>query len=345
MEVRTAAEVAPAQVLIVHLLTPLVVKEYQKNFKDFCTNFYTRVSSMSVLLPIPAHLFDATASRLTLINPPYHMANRTLPLLRWWPASCNRTFHLAPLPVDVPKHFSNLTARCENRAWSRDYALYSGAVFVAQFLWLPVLRRFTFYVKVDTDVHFYRPMPFDIAWLMQGREDVVIAYTQLYNSTKSTCQRGVLQAVREFRRVTTGGPGPRMSRWCEADNLDWVFFGNFVLYRTAFMTSKPVLALSRFLYYKHGGYFEARWGDQASPPAFMCHALPAAAAKSPASLDMSKDPRTLHMEGLFNRVFRHVKEHNRRFDLRQPAPSSHSIFSSEEQMERLLSPPQSSTGE
>ena len=95
-----------------------------------------------VLFPIPAHLFDPTASRLALINPPYHMGNRTSPLLRWRPAtSCNSTFYLAPVTVEVPENFTHLKPQCDNRVWTRDYALYSGAVFVAQFLWLPVLGR------------------------------------------------------------------------------------------------------------------------------------------------------------------------------------------------------------
>jgi hypothetical protein len=63
--------------------------------------------------------------------------------------------------------------------------------------------------------------------------------------------------------------------WCETDNQPkGYFYGNFVAYRTSFMRSELALKLSRYLYYHEGqGYFRYRWGDQAFPPAILCHAL------------------------------------------------------------------------
>tara|TARA_B110001452_G_scaffold260766_1_gene258659 strand:+ start:907 stop:1449 length:543 start_codon:yes stop_codon:yes gene_type:complete len=165
---------------------------------------------------------------------------------------------------------------------------------------------------MDTDIVFSKRMPYDLGLRLARRPQVAIAHTGLNNATQ--CERGVLQAVRRFRQshvASVGGPGdfgggvPRMSPWCEHDDsIPTIFYGNFVAYRTSFMRSPGVLALSRHLFYREGhGYFETRWGDQASPMAYVCHTLND--VKLGARLGTIADERILHLHGLRRDVFSH----------------------------------------
>lgn len=160
-------------------------------------------------------------------------------------------------------------------------------------------------------------MPFDVGAHLESADHshVAVAHTGLIASRE--CERGILQAVRRFRESPASGlpsPPPRMSAWCEARKLRTAFFGNFVIYKTAFMTSVPVLRLSHHLYEEHGeGYFGTRWGDQASPPAYVCHGLaPSDGDGYNASAQMQDDPRLLDLSTLRGSVFVHGKDGRKR---------------------------------
>jgi len=76
--------------------------------------------------------------------------------------------------------------------------------------------------------------------------------------------------------------------------------------------SKPVLELSRYLYRHEGhGYFRYRWGDQASPPAFMCHALresaPSGARTGLGGTETLFPEYTRHLDALRGLVFKHER--------------------------------------
>lgn len=143
-----AARFPARRLLSVHLLTPPIVPEYSGNLPSFCYNFYARNANHSVYLPVPTQHFRAVATSLTGTAPPLGAS-----LVRWRHGmkDCASTqIYLHALSIEVPAKYQHLNATCDGRPWSQDYALYSGAFFVSQLLWQPLLKRAAYYVKMDT---------------------------------------------------------------------------------------------------------------------------------------------------------------------------------------------------
>lgn len=245
----------PSRLLTVHLLTLSLVEEYVANLPAFCAHYYERQSNHSVLLVAPTAQAPALARRLA--GPSCQPPTQHAQILAWKPEACGSRFLLQAVDIAAPRRYAQLQASCNGRNWSQEYALYSGSrlsraltldaswrylggssvvgsFFVSQLLWLPSLGDSDWYVKVDTDVVFQRPMPFDLSIELARDPKTVVAHTGLQPS--NLCERGVLQALRRFRSRGAVRPPPPMSPWCEsAESLPAVFYGNFVAYRTAFM--------------------------------------------------------------------------------------------------------------
>lgn len=331
------ASALPARRLFsVHLLTPRVFDEYRAGLDAFIVHYYSRTSNHTVVLVTPLQHLNEAATFLQRLGGTTHAAC-TLP-----PPHA-RTLHryfrgvhfvLHGVSVSVPSKYAAMQATCNGRNWTRDYAIYSGAFFVAQLIWEELLDRCDFYVKMDTDVTFLRPMPYDLAARLAEMPRAVIVHTGFDPGVhrrkhhpvpipdRTTCERGILQALRSYRKalgassfesfessdtstaaMSTRGAAAEMAPWCEqGTGIPEVFYGNFVAYRAAFMRSEAVLSLSRHLYYEVGeGYFEWRWGDQASPVAFVCHMLPAVSLTG-------GDERVVLLDNLRNHIFRHGRK-------------------------------------
>ena len=305
----------------VHLLTPNVLHEYSRLLDAFVSHYYARTSNHTVLLVTPQQDMAHVANFLSRIDGTAHDQRASAEshvaahyggasTLQWRYGGVD--FLLKGVGVSVPDQYSGMQATCNGRNWTREYALYSGAFFVAQLIWLPLLDKADFYVKCDTDVRFLQPMPFDLGLRLGSLKAAVIAHTGFDPGKSRNCERGILQVLAAFRTshgvsgLRSGSDGTRgvaqqMARWCRANALPANFYGNFVAYRSAFMRSAPVQALSKHLYYEAGrGYFESRWGDQASPMAFVCHMLE--------NVALTGDERIVHIEHLRNVVFRHGRK-------------------------------------
>lgn len=293
------SQVPPTRLFTVHLLTPAVYSEYATNFDAFMQHYYSRTSNHTVLLVSPqAHLKDALDALSPMLGIRYsvrsnHAIRSSSTLLAWRHRSTN--FLLQGIEMSVPERYNRMQATCGGRNWTQDYALYSGAIFVAQLLWQPILDRATFYLKCDTDVRFVRPVPYDLSQrLGELSKRVVLAHTGFEPGNNRDCERGIFQALASFRegRIQRSHGGTKeMAHWCLAQKTTMTFYGNFLAFRAAWMRSTPIQRLSRYLYYERGeGYFQHRWGDQASPLAFLCHTL--------SKVALAGDERIVHLQGL-----------------------------------------------
>ena len=261
-----------ARLLTVHLVTPRVVPELAMRLPSFDRLYYQRQPQHAVLVAVPRGCglaAPAVAEQLGL-TPGGHSHAYAL-------GTSRTTIQVLSLDASLPHgmHAVNRTApvaTCAGMAWSRDYALYSGAWFSYHLLRLPILRNYEFYVKVDTDVMFVAPMP-DLVAILAAHPMAQIAHTGLRRS--NDCERGIMRAVHRFEGASNSSA---LSQWCN-DPISHYFYGNLLAFRTSFMTSSRVLALSAHLYehewrgYFGGGPLGSRWGDQAPYVAFACYAL------------------------------------------------------------------------
>ena len=157
------------------------------------------------------------------------------------------------------------------------YCLYSGAFFTYHLLRMPLLARYDYYLKLDTDLLFDADMP-DVGRLLAAASPAFqIAHTAIHSGDRD-CQRGIMSALGRYERAAGAAAA---SRWCHGDaehprpdSLDHFMYGNAMAFRVSFMTSARVLALTEHLYQREWrGYFEHRWTDQAAYMAIACHAL------------------------------------------------------------------------
>ena len=172
---------------------------------------------------------------------------------------------------------------------------------------LPLLARYRFYVKVDSDIIFTSPFPFDLGQRLGELASVKVAHTGLQPGWLGySCNAGVIDALDSFGRMNrssgkSSGPRSAASRgysWCR-DPLHELIYGNFVAFATDWVRSSEIQELSSYLYHdRWAGYLRTRWTDQAPYMAFVCHTL--------AIPDILKDtPQVVHLTELRNRHFRH----------------------------------------
>ncbi len=183
----------------------------------------------------------------------------------------NTDILLQPMNVHLPRHYLSQPPKnptCYNgRIWSLAYALYSGAVFSYHILYLPVLEKFDYFLKVDTDIDFLKDMPFDIGEKLDT-EGCLVAHSKL--ETPDDCENDALKAVLEATDVLhLKPPESKGYGWCNENlaNLkpSTIFYGNFVAFSTHNLLLHPhIQIISRYLYEEYpDGYYVHRSGDQA----------------------------------------------------------------------------------
>ena len=217
---------------------------------------------------------------------------------------------LQPMNLHLPRpYLQNPTAptctrnsKNEPKTWSLSYALYSGAVFSYHIIQLPVLSKFDYFLKVDTDINFIKDMPFDIGEEMD-KEGCLIGHSQIL--TSSDCEDGALDAVLEATEVLQLEPPKSIGYgWCNEQLANFkpslIFYGNFLAFSTHNLLLHPhIQSISRYMYedYKDG-YFGHRWGDQAPFVLYACDLLDIP--------DIHNDSRVCDMEFLRDDVFIHA---------------------------------------
>ena len=219
------------------------------------------------------------------------------------------------------------SATCAGRSWSYNYCMYSGAVFSYHVFKLPLLARYGAMLKVDSDIVFRRPLPFDVGAELAAQPRVSIAHTGLQTAeavregAANLCNRGIFEALEAFLRDNAHTqPGRRWNasrapsvalsghrQWCARDKLGHeYFYGNFVAFTTSFVRNERVQALASFLYHDSwSGYFRSRWTDQAAYVAFACLALDVPALTP--STEGGVSP-VWFMKGLRHHAFEHARD-------------------------------------
>lgn len=190
---------------------------------------------------------------------------------------------------------------CSRRTWSLDYALYSGAVFSYHLLKLPILERYEFMLKIDSDVHFHKRIPDLGRYFRTKGTNCVVAHSTIHRSTD--CEKDLPLALRTFSEAFPqyGIPKSIQYPWCDTNGrIRDTFYCNFVAYSTRrLLLHNTVQALSDFLYHNFSqGYFQYRWGDQATPIGFLCMIYE--------MKDVAHDDRVCDLTYLRNTYFNHL---------------------------------------
>lgn len=184
-----------------------------------------------------------------------------------------------PLSITVPEYLINnfilldradwmKCGRFNNKKFSFDYTFYN-TVFTYHILKENLLDFFDFYMKLDTDIIFNKPIPFNLFQTMSVK-GCLIGHTVINNDVPA-CQNNshaaLLKYVREYEGKIGAKENALQSSWCKDD---W-FYGNFVAFWRPFLRSPENLHFANYLYEEWKiGYYKHRWTDQAVWPKFLC---------------------------------------------------------------------------
>ena len=350
------------QLLTLHFITTHVLAEYLKNGKAFHEFLYSQQHNASVLIatPLPSlhaimsaivkhgceSLMDGATFECDAIASNNSSTERTMqrvddfghsllfgPSFTWELAlNDNSTapvqYLFVGIVVEPPEGYSkqSSTARayCRGSYWSYNYCMYSGAVFSYQLLKLPLLSRFQYTLKVDTDIKMIRRTG-DLASALAKQGNPHVAHTALHTETDHTCRnadrsagtcschRGIHAALSSFLQSSPRAAAlSSQYAWCSPDQLGRsYFYGNFVAFSTAFLLSERVQRLATYLYHHEWrGYFEYRWTDQAAYMAFVCYALDVDLKNGSSILSMHRMRQSKFVHER-NDAFRTVTQHQK----------------------------------
>jgi len=268
------------------------------------------MSNMSVLLAVPHYDLSAVAATVVIDHGWIPSANVTHshrfcrgPLMVFT-TPLGVEVMLQAIIVDLPRYYLNnpVVPTCDNRSWSLSYSLYSGAVFSYHMLHLPVLSKFDYFIKLDTDIEFVTEWPFDVGEDMAKR-----GCTMMHSAIEGSndCEDGALEAVLAFSEDNEVAP-PKSANysWCnengEGKKASVYIFGNFMGYSTKFLLDPHIQALSEYMYeYWEDGYLAHRWGDQAPFVMYVCYLLDIP--------DLRNDAQVCDYSEYRNKVFYHHK--------------------------------------
>jgi hypothetical protein len=183
-----------------------------------------------------------------------------------------------PLVVTLPRYHMNkpVIPTCRNRTWSLSYAMYSGAVFSYHLIHLPLVKKYDYFLKVDTDIEFLQEMPFDIGEDLSTR-GCLIGHSAITGS--NDCEDNNLSALLAATRALGLNPPKSLGySWCNENNAERkgsvVLYGNFAAFSTKLILHDDILQISEYMYEEYEkGYFVYRWGDQGPFIMYACHML------------------------------------------------------------------------
>jgi hypothetical protein len=138
--------------------------------------------------------------------------------------------------------------------------------YVHEMLHLSILQQYDYFIKLDTDVVFLKPLPLHLLHDMTIRRSVFGHTGQYPDHVTAPCGRGIGQAVSDFlheQQQPNSGSNVLCSRDHPALRKDAdLYYTNFIIGRTDFFQSPLVLQFARFLAEYPMGYFRYRWTDQ-----------------------------------------------------------------------------------
>jgi len=262
--------------------------QFNQNWQNHEEKFMKQQHEASLLLTCPAD------DKQTLLDQVVVPNNWTLvgswdqahpfahgPLLQYRTPGEGTNVFFQPMNLTLPKYYEESDPKpvptCAKRPFSWQYALYSGAVFAYQMIHLPFLAKFDYFMKIDGDLMFADPFPFDVGADMEQKK-CVVGHAAIHGS--GDCEARNLEALLAADQAL-GWPKPKSLayNWCneegkgEKGNL--MFFGNFEIYKTkGFLLSPEIQSISRYMYEEwREGYYTHRWGDQGPFVMYVCQML------------------------------------------------------------------------
>ena len=184
---------------------------------------------------------------------------------------------LAEMDLNLPKYIqanpSLLSVPMEPKQCQAPIPYIQGTKwYVDEMLQLGILKHYDYFIKLDRDVVFRKPVSIDLLYDMNVR-GAVFAHTGEYSShIEAPCGKGITRAMQDFSLQQSpkrphNYPIIINNQLCRRDhpklNKDAdLYYTNFIIGRTDFFQSQLVLQFSRFLAEYPQGFFRYRWTDQ-----------------------------------------------------------------------------------
>eukprot|EP00760_Papus_ankaliazontas_P006665 PhM_4_TR13131/c0_g1_i1/m.17990 len=122
----------------------------------------------------------------------------------------------------------------------------------------PHVLRYDFWIKLDVDIWFFRPVPYNVVGEMVKRGALFMHTGMVDNGHGCSDElQGAIEAYCEERNLRPVAEG---QTWFTNDK--WTFYTNFVATWVGFHASREHLELAKYLNEFPNGFFKHRWTDQ-----------------------------------------------------------------------------------
>ena len=302
-------ELPPRRTLIVEFVAQNKLEEFLRFWPPNEKNFMSVTYNASVLFVYP-HIDAQAVARVpgllnwTFVQDISHGHKFCQGPLRMYHTPLGTEILAQAIITHFPAYFMETpqVPTCSVRgAHPLTYALYT-AVWTYHLIQLPIVSKYDFFFKVDTDIDFITPIGLDVGEEMESR-GCSIFHTHVNGATDDgdDCEMESIAALEAFTQKTGIKAVSFEKRWCnfknKRKNAGVSFYSNFLGYSTKVILNKDVVKLSTFLYEEWDrGYFLHRWGDQAAWPLFACLVL---------DMDNLTNSNVCDFSRLRNSVFRH----------------------------------------
>lgn len=181
------------------------------------------------------------------------------------------SFRVHPVQLPFPDYIAANLTLLDNPSWLRcgcppvcplkratvDYV--QGTRWYTYDLFLqPIVREYSFWVKLDVDIWMMREVPFNMAQTLIDAGAVFAHTGYIYNG--NGCSDELHKAIRDYLAAQQIQAVSAGQRWWEQD--DNVYYSNFVISSMAFHLSSEHLRLAKALTEYPTGFFKYRWTDQ-----------------------------------------------------------------------------------
>ena len=175
--------------------------------------------------------------------------------------------HVMPAPVDTRYKFT-CNGLSENKGFSRFYvegtAWYTYQMFRdhAKFL-----RKYKFFLKIDYDVYFFKPMYFKILNSFKNKNIVFMHGGMAYHEGCAKNARQISISYLEKFNLTSKSKKARVVNskgkyfLIDIPSSSDIYYTNFMGGRMSFFSSAGTLRYAKYLF-DRGEYFKTRWTDQ-----------------------------------------------------------------------------------
>jgi len=291
--IRTVAleDLQPKQLLTVHYVPLNIMDEYLQYRYSLLQYYYTKQHNASVLIYAPHEEILGVVERFTGLPALSYLSyslttqvkdearRRGLPMfgpLMQWNHTSGVEFLFMGARIEPPATMAgDPVANCAGRTWTRQYVLHAGVQAGYHMLRLPPLKWYDFVIKMDTDMEFVKEME-DLGARLATSAQVQVLHTALLPSSSAddSCQREVGSQLEVYTRRqphTRAGNVDHVPWWCR-EPIGYIFWTNFVGFRTSFLLAPATQALSAFYYNEAWKvYFRSRAQEQGVYIALVCH--------------------------------------------------------------------------